>query len=74
MRPPLREDAAMRGSNGGRLVAAAAAVLGARGVYRLVARGELTLDTGIGRTLQPLGPVPFEIAAPRELVFEGAGG
>jgi hypothetical protein len=30
----------------------------------------LTLDTGIGRTLQPLGPVPFEIAAPRELVFD----
>ena len=60
----------MRGSNRGRLVAAAAGVLAARGVYRLVARGELTLDTGIGRTLQPLGPVPFEIAAPRELVFE----
>jgi hypothetical protein len=49
---------------------AAAGALAARGVYRLLARGELTLDTGIGRTLQPLGPVRFEIAAPRELVFD----
>jgi hypothetical protein len=30
----------------------------------------LTLDTGIGRAQQPLGLVPFEIAAPRELVFD----
>jgi hypothetical protein len=52
------------------VLAAAAGLFAARGFYRLVARGALTLDTGIGRTLQPLGPVPFEIAAPRELVFE----
>ena len=52
------------------LLAAAAGLCAARGFYRLVARGALTLDTGIGRTLQPLGPVPFEIAASRELVFE----
>jgi hypothetical protein len=52
------------------LLAAAAGLFAARGFYRLVARGALTLDTGTGRTLQPLGPVSFEIAAPRELVFE----
>ncbi len=52
------------------VLAVAAGLFAARSLYRLVARGDLTLDTGIGRTLQPLGPVPFEIAAPRELVFE----
>jgi Polyketide cyclase / dehydrase and lipid transport len=52
------------------LLAAAAGLFAARGLYRLVARGALTLDTGIGRTQQPLGPVRFEIAASRELVFE----
>jgi Polyketide cyclase / dehydrase and lipid transport len=53
-----------------RMLAAAAGLFAARGLYRLVARGALTLDTGIGRTKQPLGPVPFEIAAARELVFD----
>lgn len=41
-----------------------------RSLYRLLARGQLTLDTGIGRTVRPLGPVSFEIGAPRELVFD----
>ena len=41
-----------------------------RGTYRLYARGQLTLDTGIGRRVQPLGPVDFEIAASHEVVFE----
>jgi hypothetical protein len=46
--------------------------LGAGGgaAYRLVTSGALTLDLGVGRRLQPLGPIVRTIAAPRELVFE----
>jgi Polyketide cyclase / dehydrase and lipid transport len=43
-----------------------AAVLG----YRLVVTGRLTLDTGIGRRLRPLGPHTVGIAAPRDTVFD----
>ena len=46
------------------------AAVGLRRLYRLVAHGALTLDTGIGRTIMPLGPVHFTIAAPREVVFD----
>ena len=52
------------------LAASAGLALAGRGLYRLVARGQLTLDTGIGRRVQPLGPVDFVIAAPREVVFD----
>jgi hypothetical protein len=45
-------------------------LLGAHRLYRLLARGALTLDTGIGRTLRPLGPVEFAVAAPREVIFD----
>jgi hypothetical protein len=38
--------------------------------YRLLARGALTLDLGIGRSLRPLGPLTMHIDAPREVVFE----
>ena len=38
--------------------------------YDLLVEGALTLDVGIGRRIQPLGPVAWEIAAPRKLVFE----
>ena len=34
-----------------------AAVVGGAG-YRLLAGGQLVLDTGVGRTLRPLGPMP----------------
>jgi hypothetical protein len=54
----------------GALVASAGLVFAGRGVYRLVARGQLTLDTGIGRRLRRLGPADFAVAAPRELVFD----
>jgi hypothetical protein len=37
--------------------------------YDLLVRGALTLDVGIGRRVQPLGPVAWQIAAPRTLVF-----
>jgi hypothetical protein len=53
-----------------RLVAAAALAVAARGGYRLFARGELTLDLGVGRRVQPLGPLVHEIGAPPEVVFD----
>jgi hypothetical protein len=40
------------------------------GLYGLLVRGSLTLDLGIGRTVRPLGPLTWQIAASRELVFE----
>ena len=39
-------------------------------VYALLVRGSLTLDLGVGRTLRPLGPLLYPIAARRETVFE----
>ena len=36
----------------------------------LLARGDLTLDTGLGRTVRALGPVTFLIDASREIVFD----
>lgn len=39
-------------------------------VYGSLVRGDLTLDTGWGRTLRPLGPLEFEFPAPRETVFD----
>ncbi len=38
--------------------------------YRMVARGAITVDTGLGRRVRGLGPVTWEIEAPRELVFD----
>jgi hypothetical protein len=38
--------------------------------YRLLVRGALTLDVGIGRSLQPLGPISRQIAASPETVFD----
>src|SRR5947207_1346608 len=47
------------------------AVAGAgRRAYRALARGELTLDVGTGRRVRPLGPLSWQIAAPREIVFD----
>jgi Polyketide cyclase / dehydrase and lipid transport len=48
---------------------AATALIGAVG-YRLIVGGELTLDTGLGRCVRPLGPLTLTIAAPRETVFD----
>jgi hypothetical protein len=45
-----------------------AAVLG--GVGTLLARGAVTIDLGIGRTLRPLGPLTWQIEAPPEVVFD----
>jgi len=52
------------------LSALAAAAAGGMVGYRLVVSGELTLDTGVGRTLRPLGPLAVTISAPRTTVFE----
>ncbi len=38
--------------------------------YRLHAAGAITVDLGIGRRVQPLGPLAWRIAAPREIVFD----
>jgi len=38
--------------------------------YDLLVEGALTLDVGIGRRVQPLGPVAWQIAAPRDRVFD----
>jgi hypothetical protein len=52
------------------LTAVAALALGARTGYRLLARGALTVDLGVGRRLRPLGPLAQTIAAPPEVVFD----
>jgi len=36
----------------------------------LVVSGSLTLDTGLGRTVRPLGPITVSMAASRDVVFE----
>jgi hypothetical protein len=49
---------------------AAAAVGAAAGLWALLVRGSLGLDVGVGRRLQPLGPLELSIDAPRETVFD----
>jgi hypothetical protein len=53
-------------------VVAALLALGAGGhrLYGVFTRGGISVDLGIGRTTQPLGPLGVRIAAPRETVFE----
>jgi hypothetical protein len=36
----------------------------------LVARGDVTLDTGVGRTVRALGPLRVAMVAPPEIVFD----
>lgn len=55
----------------GRIVVSGVVVAGiGAGVYALLARGRLTIDLGVGRSLRPLGPLTIAIDAPREIVFE----
>jgi polyketide cyclase/dehydrase/lipid transport protein len=56
------------------LVGSLAAVAGARQLYRLLARGALTLDVGVGRSVRPLGPRTWSIGASREIVFDVIAG
>jgi hypothetical protein len=54
-----------------RRVAKAAGLGGlAAGILGLVARGAVTIDVGLGRTVRPLGLITVRIAAPREVVFD----
>lgn len=48
------------------IVAFAAAAV----TFVLVATGRLTLDTGLGRRIRPLGPQVVKIRSPRETVFD----
>jgi hypothetical protein len=57
-----------------RLALALALVAGGHRAYRLLATGALTIDLGVGRRLRRLGPVSWELAAPRELVFDLVAG
>jgi Polyketide cyclase / dehydrase and lipid transport len=56
------------------LAGVAALAFGARAAYRLLASGSLTLDLGVGRRLQPLGPLVQTIAASPEIVFDVVAG
>ena len=49
--------------------AAALSAVGATG-YALVVRGDLVIDTGVGRRVRPLGPLSVDIDAPRATVFD----
>lgn len=51
-------------------VAATAAGAGVGLSYYLIVTGKLTLDTGWGRRVRPLGPLSVEIAAPAATVFD----
>lgn len=53
--------------------AVALSALGAfagKAAYDGIVEGKLTLDTGVGRRVRPLGPVEFEFEAPPETVFD----
>lgn len=53
------------------LAAGGALALGLRRAYRLLVNGSVTIDLGLGRRLQPLGPLRQAIrAAPRDVVFD----
>jgi hypothetical protein len=52
------------------LTAAGLAAAGAGGLYLGLVTGALPVDTGLGRTTRPLGPLSIEVAAPRETVFD----
>ena len=43
---------------------------GAWRLYRLLASGAVAVDVGVGRRVRALGPVAWEIDAPREVVFD----
>lgn len=46
------------------------AAFGMRRGMRLLASGAVTIDVGVGRRVRRLGPVSWDIAAPRETVFD----
>ncbi len=56
-------------ARGGAAAVAAAGGLAGLGYY-LVVTGKLTIDTGWGRRVRPLGPFGVEVAAPAATVFD----
>ena len=40
------------------------------GLYALLVRGSVTVDIGVGRRIRHLGPLSWDIEAPREVVFD----
>lgn len=66
--PPLHEHNDPVSATEIALLAALVAV--AVALYVLVVRGSVTVDFRIGRRVRPLGPLIWQIAAPRELVFD----
>jgi hypothetical protein len=56
------------------LLARSAVAFGLRHGYRLLARGPLTIDLGVGRRLQPLVPLVRTIAASPDVVFDVIAG
>jgi Polyketide cyclase / dehydrase and lipid transport len=61
-------------SGGSRAIALAGTGMLAGLGYYLVVTGRLTVDTGYGRRIRPLGPFGIEIAAPAETVFDVIAG
>jgi hypothetical protein len=57
-----------------RLVFALLVAGAGRRAYRLLASGAATIDIGIGRRMQRLGPLSWQIAASREVVFDVIAG
>jgi hypothetical protein len=53
-----------------RLILALVMAFGGRRAYRLLTSGAVTIDVGVGRRVRSLGPVSWQIAAARELVFD----
>ncbi len=52
------------------VVLALVLLLGVAALVRLMRVGKLTLDTGWGRTVHPLGPIVVAVDAPQTLVYE----
>jgi hypothetical protein len=57
-----------------RLILAFVLATGARRAYRLLTAGAVTIDLGVGRRVRSLGPLSWEIAAGREIVFDVIAG
>lgn len=56
------------------LLTAATIAGGVAGLWLSMARGAVTIDLGIGRTVRPLGPLTLTIRAPRDVVFDVLAG
>ena len=54
----------------GTLTKATGVAGGAAALYYLVVTGKLTVDTGWGRRVRPLGPIRVDVAAPAGTVFD----